>query len=193
MRLTIAILENAVTRMNPLGERELALRDLGLTSLEALTTALADIYDTLDFTGNLLGSADRPLIQADLVSAMSDIAERHVLDSMPRLARLNSLYLAHNRLERLPPAHMFAKRLPNLKVLVLADNRVTSLASLEPLRSCAKLERLVLVDNPVTSVEHYREWIAWRFPTVRALDYRRVSQSERDRGKQLFEQKTASN
>lgn len=35
-------------------------------------------------------------------------------------------------------------------------------------------------------MKHYRHWIIWRCPTVRFLDYAKVKEAERERGRELF-------
>jgi U2 small nuclear ribonucleoprotein A' len=48
------------------------------------------------------------------------------------------------------------------------------MGDLEPLKDLRHLQYLSLLGNPVTEKKHYREWLAWRFPTVRVLDFQRI-------------------
>lgn len=34
--------------------------------------------------------------------------------------------------------------------------------------------------------QHYRYWVLWRCPTVRFLDYEKVKEAEREKGRELF-------
>ncbi|KAK2071129.1 hypothetical protein P8C59_005578 [Phyllachora maydis] len=64
--------------------------------------------------------------------------------------------------------------------------RLSELSDLDVLGRFSRLTHLVLVDNPVTKKEHYRYWVVWRCPTVRFLDFQKVKDAERQKGKQLF-------
>lgn len=63
---------------------------------------------------------------------------------------------------------------------------MTELADLDVLGKFPRLQHLVLLDNPVTRREHYRYWVIWRCPTVRFLDFQKVKDAERQKGKELF-------
>ncbi|KAH9937410.1 leucine-rich repeat-domain-containing protein [Fomitopsis serialis] len=53
------------------------------------------------------------------------------------------------------------------------DNSIT-LGDLEPLKDMKKLEFLSLLGNPVREKKWYREWLAWRIPSLRVLDFQRI-------------------
>jgi U2 small nuclear ribonucleoprotein A' len=40
--------------------------------------------------------------------------------------------------------------------------------------------------NPVRDKKWYREWLAWRIPSLRVLDFQRIRDKEREAGKALF-------
>ena len=59
-------------------------------------------------------------------------------------------------------------------MLVLTNNNISELGDLEPLRELKKLKYLSLLGNPVQVKKLYREWVAWRFPGVRVLDFQKI-------------------
>ncbi|KAF2268810.1 L domain-like protein [Lojkania enalia] len=106
------------------------------------------------------------------------------LGGFPLFPRLHSLLLAQNRIVNIQ-ANVSAN-IPGLAILVLTKNRISELADLDPLQGCKNLVHLSLLENPVTSKEHYRHWIIYRLPTVRFLDYQRVTRAERLKATSLF-------
>ncbi|KAJ4164931.1 hypothetical protein LMH87_006584 [Akanthomyces muscarius] len=160
MRLTADLIRDSLSYLNPLKERELDLRGHRIPAIENL--GAAGPHDSIDFTDN-------------------DI---QVLGNFPLSPRITTLLLARNRVANIQPT--IAKSIPNLKNLVLASNNVAELADLDILAKMARLTHLVLVDNPVTKKENYRYWIVWRCPSVRFLDYHKVKEAERERGRELF-------
>ena len=63
---------------------------------------------------------------------------------------------------------------PNLTTLVLTNNNVAELGDLEPLKDVKSLQYLSLLGNPVREKKWYREWLAWRIPSLRVLDFQRI-------------------
>ncbi|KAM3074592.1 U2 snRNP complex subunit [Clarireedia jacksonii] len=106
------------------------------------------------------------------------------LGNFPLSPRLRTLLLAHNRVSSIQPS--LPNSLPNLTTLVLTANNFNELADLDVLGGFRRLLSLVLMENPVTRKEHYREWILFRCPSVRFLDYKKVKQAERERAQELF-------
>ncbi|KAF7869794.1 hypothetical protein EAF04_004578 [Stromatinia cepivora] len=160
MRLTADLIQSSLSYLNPLKERELDLRGHKIPAVENL--GVAGPHDAIDFTDN-------------------DI---QVLGNFPLSPRLRTLLLARNRVSSISPA--LSKSLPNLTTLVLTSNNVAELADLDALAGCARLTSLVLMENPVTRKDHYREWVLFRCPNVRFLDYKKVKAAEREKAQELF-------
>ncbi|KAK5657767.1 hypothetical protein OQA88_2840 [Cercophora sp. LCS_1] len=160
MRLTAELINNSLSYLNPLKEREMDLRGHRIPAIENL--GVAGPHDAFDLTDN-------------------DI---QILGNFPLSPRVQTLLLARNRIAVIQPS--LPANIPNLKNLVLASNNLSELADLDVLAKFARLTHLVLVDNPVTKKEHYRYWVVWRCPTVRFLDYTKVKDAERQRAKELF-------
>jgi len=124
MRLTADLIAQAEQRTNPLGQRELVLSGLGLPLVENGAVTL-DQFDAWDLSSNRLV----------------------VLDNFPRLRRLTALYCFGNLIEQVNVTN-----LPQLKTLVLAHNRITTVEQLHQIASCfPQLEFLDLTGNPITS------------------------------------------
>merc|ERR1712217_743886 len=80
----------------------------------------------------------------------------------------------------------------------LTGNKLEKLVDLEPLTKLKNLERLSLLDNPVTKVKHYRPYMISKCSkTLRILDFTRIKDKERkaagllfagERGKKLLEE-----
>merc|ERR550539_359728 len=88
--------------------------------------------------------------------------------------------------------------LPNVKAVILTGNKLEKLVDLEPLTRLKSLERLSLLDNPVTKVKHYRPYMISKCSkTLRILDFNRIKDKERkaagllfagERGKKLLDE-----
>ncbi|KAI8086151.1 leucine-rich repeat-domain-containing protein [Halteromyces radiatus] len=162
MKLTVDLINDSVTHINPLKDRELVLRNLKIPTIENLG-ATKDLNDTIDFTNNDL----------------------KVLGNFPRLNRLKHLLLANNRISKIDTG--LENYLPELTTLVLTNNSMEELGDIEPLATLRKLDHLVLLDNPVTKKEHYRLYVIYKLPSVRVLDFNKVKQKERDQARELFQ------
>jgi len=161
MKLTPELLAQASSAINPVKERQLDLRGYKIPAIENLGVT-KDQHDAIDFTDNSLVS----------------------LSNLPLLRRLHTLLLANNRISNISPSlHLSA---PNLTTLILTNNNITELGDLEPLKGVKGLKYLSLLGNPVTEKKWYREWLAWRLPGLRVLDFQRIRDKERQAAKSLF-------
>lgn len=91
---------------------------------------------------------------------------------MPLLKRLQTLLLANNRISAISPSIHLS--VPNLTTLVVTNNAIAELGDLEPLKELRKLKYLSLMGNPVREKKWYREWLAYRLPALRVLDFQRI-------------------
>ncbi|KAF9452566.1 L domain-like protein [Macrolepiota fuliginosa MF-IS2] len=161
MKLTPELLAQAVSGLNPVKERQLDLRGYKIPAIENLGIT-KDQHDAIDFTDNGIVT----------------------LGNLPLLKRLRTLLLANNRISAISASlHLSA---PNLTTLVLTNNAFAELGDLEPLKDLRHLQHLSLLGNPVQLKKYYREWLAWRIPSLRVLDFQRIRDKERKAGKALF-------
>ncbi|KAI8354651.1 leucine-rich repeat-domain-containing protein [Blakeslea trispora] len=171
MKLTADLLANSLSHINPLGQRELVLRDLKIPAIENLGVTKAseetekwqlDLNDAIDFTNNDL----------------------RVLGNFPRLNRLQHLFLNSNRISKID--HELNHYVPNLQTIILSNNSISELGDLEALVECKKLTHLSLLDNPVTKKKHYRLYLIHKLPQLRVLDFNKVKLAEKKEAAALF-------
>ena len=60
---------------------------------------------------------------------------------------------------------------------------------MEALSHLPKLHTLCLLMNPVSTKPHYREYVAYKFPNLRLLDFRKIKQKERKSAQDMFKTK----
>ncbi|THV06056.1 L domain-like protein [Dendrothele bispora CBS 962.96] len=161
MKLTPELLAQASSSLNPIKERQLDLRGYKIPAIENLGVT-KDQHDAIDLTDNSLTT----------------------LGNLPLLRRLHTLFLANNRISSISPSIHLS--VPNLNTLVLTNNNFSELGDLEPLKELKNLKYLSLLGNPVREKKWYREWLAWRIPGLRVLDFQRIREKERTAAKQLF-------
>ncbi|XP_052894799.1 probable U2 small nuclear ribonucleoprotein A' isoform X1 [Anopheles moucheti] len=164
VKLTPDLINQSMQYMNPCRDRELDLRGYKIPQIENMGATL-DQFDTIDFSDN-------------------DIRK---LDGFPRLPRLKCLLLNNNRIVRI--GENIQESLPNLQSVILTGNNIQELSDLEPLAKLPYLETLSLLTNPVSTKQHYREYVAVRFPNLRLLDFRKIRQKEREAATQFFKTK----
>ena len=111
---------------------------------------MQDQHDAIDFTDNAILT----------------------LGNLPLLKRLHTLLLANNRIQNISPSIHLS--VPNLQTLVLTNNLVTELGDLEPLKELRHLKYISLMGNPVTEKKWYREWLAFKIPSLRVIDFQRI-------------------
>ena len=163
MKLTAELLAHCDAVINPLRDHELDLRGLKVNAIENLGVT-RDLNDAIDFTDN-------------------DI---RYLGNFPLLTRLQHVTATNNHIARID-AHIH-KQLPYLNSLTLTNNAVADFAQVAHLARLRRLEFLSLMGTPVARHRHYRDFVAWALPSVRVLDYKRISQRERAHARALMEE-----
>eukprot|EP00919_Chromeraceae_sp_WS-2016_P008339 GHVR01019695.1.p1 GENE.GHVR01019695.1~~GHVR01019695.1.p1 ORF type:complete len:179 (+),score=32.69 GHVR01019695.1:91-627(+) len=162
MRLTVDLIENGYQIINPNKDRTLILRGLKIPHIENIGST-QDFFACIDLSDN------------DLLK----------LNNLPPLKRLKTLILANNRITRIQDdlGHM----LPQLVSLILTNNYISNLADLVPLTEVKTLERLSLLDNPVSKIPHMRAYLVHTIPSLRFFNFDRITQKERETVKEFFE------
>ncbi len=56
----------------------------------------------------------------------------------------------------------------------MTNNNICELGDLEPLKELKHLKYISLLGNPVREKKWYREWLAWRIPGLRVIDFQRI-------------------
>ncbi|KAH9853086.1 L domain-like protein [Lenzites betulinus] len=161
VKLTPELIESVSSQLNPVKERQLDLRGYTIPAIENLGIT-KDQNDCIDFTDNSVT----------------------VLGNLPLLRRLRTLLFANNRISSISQSLHLS--VPNLATLVLTNNNIAELGDLEPLKDVKSLQYLSLLGNPVSEKKWYREWLAWRIPNLRVLDFQRIRDKERQAARALF-------
>ena len=124
-----------------------------------------DQFDTIDFSDN-------------------DIRK---LDGFPLLKRIKTLFFNNNRIVRIGEG--LEHCIPNLETLMLTGNMIQELGDLEPLTQLKNLTNLCLLQNPVSAKPQYRQYVVYRFPQLRLLDFRKIKMKEREAAVAYFRSK----
>eukprot|EP00004_Rigifila_ramosa_P024821 TRINITY_DN7290_c0_g1_i1.p1 TRINITY_DN7290_c0_g1~~TRINITY_DN7290_c0_g1_i1.p1 ORF type:complete len:241 (-),score=79.93 TRINITY_DN7290_c0_g1_i1:41-733(-) len=161
MRLTVELVRRAPERINPAKQMELDLRGYLIPAIENLGTT-EDLYDLIDFSDNAIKR----------------------IENFPRLQRLSALYISNNRIASI--ATGLGANLPNLEVLIAANNKISEFSDLDPLAELPKLRKLSLFDNPVSRRQNYRLYVAFKLPNVKILDFRKIKSKEREEAARVF-------
>eukprot|EP00039_Didymoeca_costata_P028536 m.21380 g.21380 ORF g.21380 m.21380 type:complete len:231 (-) comp7131_c0_seq1:195-887(-) len=160
-RISAEMLELAPQFTNTLHDREIDLRDQKISVIENLGGTL-DQFDTIDFSNN-------------------DIRK---LGGFPRLTRLRTIVLNGNRITRIQKN--LQEAIPAIEELVLTRNLMVELGDLLPLQAFPKLERLSVMENPVSKLTNYRLFLIHILPKLRILDYTKIKDAEKKASKELF-------
>ncbi|KAK1129258.1 hypothetical protein K0M31_020387 [Melipona bicolor] len=164
VKLTPDLIQQSMQYINPVKDRELDLRGYKIPTIENLGATL-DQFDTIDFSDN-------------------DIRK---LDGFPLLKRIKTLFFNNNRIVRIGEG--LEHCIPNLETLMLTGNMIQELGDLEPLTQLKNLKNLCLLQNPVSAKPQYRQYVVYRFPQLRLLDFRKIKMKEREAAVAYFRSK----
>merc|ERR1712176_500225 len=107
------------------------------------------------------------------------------LGNFPPLKSLHTLLLMSNRISRI--SEDCFDPIKGLVSVCLTGNKLEKLVDLEPLTRLKTLERLSLLENPVTKVKHYRPYMINKCSkSLRILDFNRIKDKERKAAQLLF-------
>jgi U2 small nuclear ribonucleoprotein A' len=109
------------------------------------------------------------------------------LENIPLMPRLVTLIFNNNYISKI---HINEANLPSLKALVLTNNRINNLNDILNLVPIKSLEVLSLLDNPVATKQYYRLFTIYNIPSLKLLDYKKVTKTERDEAEKLFNSST---
>lgn len=167
MRLTADLVDKSASFINAVHERELDLRGNRIPAIENFGV-VKDAYDTIDLTDN----------------------EIRRLENFPKMLRLKSLFCSSNQIVSVNQE--VGQKLASLEMLVLNNNKISEFEELDGLKECKTLRYLSLLDNPITKKPHYRLTVISQLPQLRCLDFRKVSQAEREAADELVTGKSSA-
>ena len=164
VKLTSEVISKGFQYMNVSKEYELSLRGFKIMEIQNLS-ATNDQFACINLTDNSISE----------------------VNYLPQLKRLKTLMLINNRISKIEKD--FAINCPFLTNLVLTNNKIADFEQIDNIASCKSLEKLYLVDNMVTKMKNYRLYVIYKIPTLRILDYQRVTKKEREEAIKKFSQK----
>ena len=164
VKLTSEVISKGFQYMNVSKEYELSLRGFKIMEIQNLS-ATNDQFACINLTDNSISE----------------------VNNLPQLKRLKTLMLINNRISKIEKD--FAINCPFLTNLVLTNNKIADFEQIDNIASCKSLEKLYLVDNMVTKMKNYRLYVIYKIPTLRILDYQRVTKKEREEAIKKFSQK----
>lgn len=97
------------------------------------------------------------------------------------------MFFNNNRIVRI--AEGLEQCIPNLETLMLTGNMIQELSDLEPLIPLKNLKNLCLLQNPVSAKQQYRQYVVYRFPQLKLLDFRKIKEKEREAAIEYFRSK----
>ena len=105
-----------------------------------------------------------------------DLSDNEIrkLGNFSYLDRLTSLILTNNRIKQLSD---LSETLPNIQNIFLMNNKVGDLK---------QVAKLVLVNNLVTELPNYRIQVIARIPSLRILDFNKVTKFEKKEAEKLL-------
>ena len=102
------------------------------------------------------------------------------INYLPQLKNLKTLMLTNNRISKIEKD--FAINCPFLKNLIFFEQ-------IDNIASCKSLEKLYLLDNVVTKMKNYRLYVIYKIPSLRILDFQRITKKEREESIKKFSNK----
>ena len=112
-----------------------------------------------------------------------------ILENFPKMLRLTTLLLTSNSISRISSNSVLASNLPNLKALILTNNKISSFSEIYNIANFKKLEVLSLLDNTVSLSANYKRYIVVKMPSVKILDFVRITKKDRESAEQWSKSK----
>ncbi|XP_039620209.1 centriolin isoform X2 [Polypterus senegalus] len=124
---------------------------------------------------------DKQLKLKELHLSNNQIRKIEGLEHMTQLKHLN---LSGNEIENVPA--WVGKKLRSLQTLNLRQNRISSLYDITKLKPLKDLTKLVLAENPLATLPHYRLFVVFHLRSVEFLDEQPVTEEERQLAHERF-------
>jgi Leucine-rich repeat (LRR) protein len=156
-RLSLDILRNSPTYLNPSGLYTLDLRSNHLSSLEGLASTL-DSFECIDLSDNRIVD----------------------FGGLPQLNKLKELIICRNNISDASQLMAELRKFPNLELLNLSFNKISTLPEGF---SAPKLKQIILFGNPVDNLAPF----SYNLPSLEYIDFAkaRTSGPARVTGSQL--------
>ncbi|XP_076854298.1 centriolin isoform X2 [Brachyhypopomus gauderio] len=139
----------------------------------------------------ILNLSNNSIEKIEKLDKLHKLRELHIsnnriqkIEGLEHMLNLQILNLANNSIEQVPV--WLAKKLRSLQMLNLQNNKIFSLHEVAKLKPLQNLTELTLVENPVSSLSHYRLFILFHLRSLESLDGQRISDLEREQAHHRF-------
>lgn len=181
MRLTVEHIRRAPQFTNALLQREIDLRGLCISILDANTLLqLQDDFDVLNLCNNALTTLD------SFPTSSASGGSSSAASPSPVMKRVSTLIVHRNKIQRVH-VESCVLALPEVRYFAADKNNFTAAKDLVFLKYWKKLEVLSLQNNPVwrsnpedLTPEEIRAFLIYLCPRLRLLDSERVTQKDRE-------------
>ncbi|XP_029141667.1 centriolin [Protobothrops mucrosquamatus] len=140
--------------------------------------------EVLNLSHNLIEKIeklDKLLKLLDLNLSFNKISKIEGIEHLHSLQKLN---LAGNEIEHLPM--WLGKKLRSLRILNLRKNKISSLYEVAKLKPLKDLTSLLLADNPVVNLPHYRLYTIFHLRSLQDLEGQPVTNCDREEALERF-------
>lgn len=156
MRLTSLVIDSSPRVINPEGKLTLQLRSLQIPFIENLGIT-EDKYDVIDLTDNeIIELGGIPLNFTNLLVLLLGNNYVTTIGQLPQC--LQTISLMNN----------------NIKSFDVSWQKLTSVTN------------LCLINNPICKLKYYRLFVIWLIPSLKVLDFEKVTDKERKKSRELF-------
>jgi len=188
----VCIVQRADCHTNAIKERELNLRGFKIPLIEnlaALQVINILIINVLDF--NYIFFSFLCVIflcELLLCFALQDQVETidlsdndlKIVENFPKMNKLTCLLLMSNSISSISGSSSLTSNLGNLTSLILSNNNISQLTEVYNIAGFKKLEILSLLENPVSLMANYRNYVIVKVPSLKTLDFVKVKKQERE-------------
>ncbi len=165
VKITLDLINNSHKFLNCIKEYQLSIRNKKILEIENFS-ATKDQFGCIDLSDNFIIK----------------------IPGLPKLQRLRTLILINNKITFIELG--FADDCPFLENLILSNNQISTRKEIDNLASCKSLIRLSLIDNLITLLSNYRAYVIFKIPSLRILDFQKITKEERDQALLLFKDKS---
>ncbi|KAM8934304.1 centriolin [Pelodytes ibericus] len=106
------------------------------------------------------------------------------VEGLEHIQHLQKLNLAGNKIEHIPG--WIGKKLKSINSLNLKQNQISSLQDVSRLKPLKDLTLLILADNPITDLPHYRLYTIFHLRSLDTLDGQAITNQERHEAHDRF-------
>lgn len=99
------------------------------------------------------------------------------------MRRLSTIFACNNYISKIG---RLGENLQGVTTLVLTNNKIQDLAEIDNVATLTRLEHLSLLDNPVMIIPNYRNYVIYKIPSLKSLDFQKIQKNERVNATKYF-------